>query len=85
MYYLDGSTPAEHVWRRVLEMMESENGAIAIHCKAGLGRAGTMCALYIMKHYRFTAAEAIGWLRVCRPGTIIGPQQHYLKSMEPTI
>ena len=66
-------------------MMESEKGAIAIHCKAGLGRAGTMSALYIMKHYGFTAAEAIGWLRVTRPGSIIGPQQHYLASMQQTM
>ena len=31
-----------------------------------------------MKHYKFTAPEAIGWLRVCRPGSVIGPQQDYL-------
>ena len=30
---------------------------------AGLGRTGTLIACYIMKHYRFTAAEAIAWLR----------------------
>jgi hypothetical protein len=35
-----------------------------------------------MKHYRFTAAEAIGWMRICRPGCVIGPQQHYLKQIE---
>ena len=30
---------------------------------AGLGRTGTLLGCYLMKHYRFTAAEAIGWLR----------------------
>lgn len=35
-----------------------------------------------MKHYGFSAAEAIGWMRVCRPGSVIGPQQQYLKQME---
>ena len=36
-----------------------------------------------MKHYGFTAEEIIGWLRVCRPGSVIGPQQHYLQQMQP--
>jgi len=45
---------------------------------AGLGRTGTLIACYIMKHYKFTAAEAIAWIRICRPGSIIGPQQEFL-------
>lgn len=35
-----------------------------------------------MKHYGFTAAEVIGYIRVCRPGSIIGPQQQYLCSIQ---
>lgn len=35
-----------------------------------------------MKHYLLTAAETIAWLRLCRPGCVIGPQQHYLKLQE---
>jgi hypothetical protein len=35
-----------------------------------------------MKHYRFTAEECIGWLRIARPGSVIGPQQHFLKEMQ---
>lgn len=31
-----------------------------------------------MKHYKFTAKEAIAWIRICRPGSVIGPQQHWL-------
>lgn len=53
--------------------------------QAGLGRTGTCVGCYMMKHYRFTAAEAIGWIRICRPGSIIGPQQHYMKEMEQTL
>jgi cell division cycle 14 len=37
---------------------------------------------YHMKHEGWTAAEWIGWNRICRPGSIIGPQQHYMKEME---
>jgi len=35
-----------------------------------------------MKHYKFTAAEVIGWMRICRPGMVIGPQQHFLQDLE---
>jgi hypothetical protein len=35
-----------------------------------------------MKHYGFTAREAIGWMRVCRPGSVIGPQQQFLESIQ---
>lgn len=51
---------------------------MAVHCKAGLGRTGCLIASYAMKHYKFPAAFFIGWIRICRPGSILGPQQHFL-------
>jgi cell division cycle 14 len=82
MYYLDGSNPPEHILQRFLHVCESTRGAIAVHCKAGLGRTGTCIGAYIMKHYRFTAREVIGWMRVCRPGSVIGPQQQFLEEIQ---
>lgn len=38
-----------------------------------------------MKHYGFSAAETIGWMRIARPGSVIGPQQQYLQQMEGTM
>eukprot|EP00961_Rhodomonas_salina_P034936 470137-Rhodomonas_salina.2 len=28
-----------------------------------------------------SAAQAIGWLRLCRPGSVIGPQQLFLEAL----
>ena len=83
LYYPDGSCPNDDVLARFLEICESRPGhAIAVHCKAGLGRTGTCIGAYAMKHWGFTAAEVIGWMRVVRPGSVIGPQQQYLESIE---
>jgi len=57
-----------------LKISEAEPGALAIHCKAGLGRTGTLIGLYAMKHFKFPAADFIGWIRIARPGSILGPQ-----------
>ncbi|XP_045672958.1 dual specificity protein phosphatase CDC14A isoform X5 [Phyllostomus hastatus] len=38
-----------------------------------------------MKHYRFTHAEIISWIRICRPGSIIGPQQHFLEEKQASL
>eukprot|EP00742_Colponemidia_sp_Colp-10_P000985 GILJ01001067.1.p1 GENE.GILJ01001067.1~~GILJ01001067.1.p1 ORF type:complete len:559 (-),score=93.03 GILJ01001067.1:393-2069(-) len=83
LYFLDGSCPSDAIIRRFLEVVEAEPGRVAVHCKAGLGRTGSLIACYAMKHFGFPAGEFIGWIRVCRPGSVLGPQQHFLHEMEP--
>lgn len=35
-----------------------------------------------MKKYHFTATEAIAWMRLCRPGCVLGIQQQWLVSVQ---
>jgi len=83
LFFVDGSCPPRSVIDNFLTLAEAESGPIAIHCKAGLGRTGTLIGLYCMKHFAFPARAFIGWNRICRPGSILGPQQQFLCDIEP--
>lgn len=82
LYFLDGSCPSEAIVRNFLQIAEAEEGKIAVHCKAGLGRTGTLIGCYAMKHFNFPARDFIGWIRLCRPGSVLGPQQQFLVEMQ---
>jgi protein-tyrosine phosphatase len=82
LYFVDGSNPPDHILNKFLQLSEETPGSVAVHCKAGLGRTGSLIGCYIMKHYKFTAEEVIGWLRIVRPGSVIGPQQQYMKDVQ---
>jgi cell division cycle 14 len=57
MYFPDGTCPPENILKAFLDLAEQEAGGIVVHCKAGLGRTGTLIGCYLMKHFGFTAEE----------------------------
>ncbi len=73
--YFDHSTaPPGALVARFLDICDREE-AVAVHCRAGLGR--TLVALRLMKHAGFGADEAMGWRQVASRRALCAP-------MEPT-
>eukprot|EP00286_Rhodomonas_abbreviata_P007711 CAMPEP_0181327176 /NCGR_PEP_ID=MMETSP1101-20121128/21943_1 /TAXON_ID=46948 /ORGANISM="Rhodomonas abbreviata, Strain Caron Lab Isolate" /LENGTH=354 /DNA_ID=CAMNT_0023435781 /DNA_START=535 /DNA_END=1599 /DNA_ORIENTATION=+ len=82
LYFDDCTVPSSTIVKKFLQLCDQYDGVIAVHCLAGLGRTGTLISIWMMTHYGLTAAQCIGWLRIVRPGSVIGPQQQYLVDCE---
>ena len=69
--YEGGAAPSGAAAAAFLRAAEAP-GKMAVHCGAaaagGEGRAATLVALWLVRECRFGAREALGWLRVMRPG-----------------
>ncbi|EJU05995.1 hypothetical protein DACRYDRAFT_97638 [Dacryopinax primogenitus] len=81
LYFDDGTNPTDDIVAKFIQISESiieAGGVVAVHCKAGLGRTGTLIGAYLIYKHAFTANEAIAFMRIVRPGSVVGPQQQYM-------
>ena len=82
MIFEDGTCPPLSMVRKFIrmahDMITVKKKAVAVHCKAGLGRTGCLIGAYLIYRYGFTANEVISFMRFMRPGMVVGPQQHWL-------
>ena len=81
MYFDDGSNPSDAILRRFIARADeviTAGGVVAVHCKAGLGRTGVLIGAYLIWRHGFSASEVIGFMRMMRPGCVVGPQQHFM-------
>ncbi|KAG7558208.1 hypothetical protein FFLO_02861 [Filobasidium floriforme] len=81
MEFPDGSNPPLDLVRKFIRYADEiikAGGKVAVHCKAGLGRSGVIVSAYLIYKYGFTGHEAIGLMRLIRPGMVVGPQQQWL-------
>lgn len=81
----DSENPSQDVIDHFLGVVNGASGLVAVYCRDGLGRSCTLVACYLIHHHGFSAAEAIGYLRVMRPGSIYGEQQCFLEDYADSV
>ena len=74
----DGGRPPDAVIAAFIRTVDAAPGAVAVHCATGRDQTATLAALYLMRAHGVTAREAMGWLRIVRPGSVVGDQQRFL-------
>ena len=78
-----GSCPCAENVQRFLDVANAAEGRrIAVHCLSGLGQTGTLIACDLIKNHGFTAPQAIGYMRLVRPGSVMSEQQEFLHLIE---
>merc|ERR1719183_1332463 len=77
-----GCCPSPEDVEKFLTVCDRAAGVIAVHCTGGRGRSATMICAWMIHRHGWRAREAIGWIRIVRPGSILGVQQSFLEDCE---
>ena len=80
--YGDWAAPSQEAVAGFFRVVDAARGGVAVHSAGGHGRNGTLIALYLMRRHGFRAQEAVAWLRICRPGSVVAEQHAFLCRLE---
>jgi len=78
----DVNTPTIQQVNQFISFCEVSSGRIAVHCHAGLGRSAAMIGCYMIKHYGFDGRSVCAWMKMCRSGSVMGPQHFFFERYE---
>ena len=84
LYFDDYSVPSIKIIKKFMNAVNDidYSDKVAIHCRAGLGRTGILICIWLIIKLNFKPAEAIAYIRIMRPGSIMGSQGFFLESIE---
>jgi len=60
----------------------TSGAAIAIHCRAGLGRTGTILGSYLIRQHSLPARQMIAFARIMRPGCFLAKQPRFVEAVQ---
>mmetsp|Transcript_17099 Transcript_17099/g.33603 ORF Transcript_17099/g.33603 Transcript_17099/m.33603 type:complete len:390 (-) Transcript_17099:76-1245(-) len=74
----DFAVPSTKTVQRFLDACDEAGGLVRTHTDDS---AATLICCHLVRRFHFTAAEAIGYVRLCRPGSVRGVHQHFLEGI----
>lgn len=78
--FKDGTTPTQDIVDescKIFSSIRASNQNIAVHCKAGFGRTGTIIGVWLALYYGISPKDGVCWMRIARPGMVNGVQAKY--------
>lgn len=75
IYVKDFTAPTIDQLLEFIDIVDSADEPILVHCIGGYGRTGTFLAAYLIARRGMEAGEAIEYVRDVRPGAIEVPEQ----------
>lgn len=78
LYFDDCTAQNKDIVEKFINISIKHNKEIiAIHCRSGIGRTGTLICIWMIINYNITVEETIGYLRIMRPGSVLDLQQKF--------